>query len=359
MNVIGLGSIAGIPIGITPWFLVLVAWIFLPSVGAFGGDYGAFILAERLAWFLTITVSLLVHEFGHALVAKRFRLHPSVYLHIFGGLCAHDDASSDGEEARVLIAGPAAGLLLGGAAFGVQQVVGQPVGIGRAFELGIDPGSYFVRQWVSTMVWFNLFWNVVNLLPIWPLDGGRLTRLGLLRRMRGAQAEKILHSVSIGLLFVGGIYVGGRFGLLGILLAGWLIWENVKVLRGDASSGRVRSQGRFSRELLTRAREAFAAEEYREAARLCHQIRAESTVPAAVLDEVWSLLGRATNAQGDPKQAASYLKRARLTPELADELLDCLHRSEQWRELDAVIQGRDFARLSAATREALVAKYAS
>ena len=189
MNAIGLGSIAGVPIGVTPWFLVLVAWIFLPQAMAYGGPFGGFLLADNLAWFLTIVGSLLVHEFGHALMAKRYRLHPSVILHVFGGLCAHDDASSDAEEARVLLAGPAAGLLLGAVAYGAQQAIGAPSPRGP----GSPTGLYFAQKLVSSLVWFNVFWNVVNLLPIWPLDGGRLSRLGLLRVMRGAQAERCVH----------------------------------------------------------------------------------------------------------------------------------------------------------------------
>lgn len=353
MNAIGLGSIAGVPIGVTPWFLVLVAWIFLPQAMAYGGPFGGFLLADNLAWFLTIVGSLLVHEFGHALMAKRYRLHPSVILHVFGGLCAHDDASSDAEEARVLLAGPAAGLLLGAVAYGAQQAIGAPSPWGP----GSPTGLYFAQKLVGSLVWFNVFWNVVNLLPIWPLDGGRLSRLGLLRVMRGAQAERLLHTVSIALLGFAGLYGVSRFGFFGLLLAGFLIWENMKVLRGEASSGRVRSQGRFARELLGKAREAFAAEDYREAARLGHQIRAESTVPPAVLDEVWLLLGRATQRQGDPKQAAAYLKRAPMDAAVAEELLDCLSVSEQWREIEAVLASRDFGRLPAAKREALLERY--
>ena len=85
-------SIGGIPVHFTLWyFFILLYWM---RGGAQSG----------LTWGLVITFSILVHEFGHALVARYFRLSPWVELHGWGGLTHHDRAARDRDDALIIVA---------------------------------------------------------------------------------------------------------------------------------------------------------------------------------------------------------------------------------------------------------------
>ncbi|MFB6263411.1 MAG: hypothetical protein ABEL76_07285, partial [Bradymonadaceae bacterium] len=101
----------GIDVRVSFWYLVLMALIVFSPGGA--TTPMAETVAHGLNFASALTLSLLVHEFGHALVSQYYRLRPSILLHGFGGLCMHESASTDGRDARILLAGPGAGLVLG------------------------------------------------------------------------------------------------------------------------------------------------------------------------------------------------------------------------------------------------------
>ena len=84
MNAFYLFSIRNIPVYVQPWYLLLLAFFGMRSD-----------ITSGLIFAACVTVSLLVHEFGHALVAARYRLNPTVILHGWGGLCAHERAEKD------------------------------------------------------------------------------------------------------------------------------------------------------------------------------------------------------------------------------------------------------------------------
>lgn len=349
MNGLPLGSIGGVPVHATGGFLLLAGYVVLRS--AMSATNGAQAIIFTLSWVVAIALSIAVHEFGHAIVAKRLRLDPRIQLHAFGGLCFHERAERDAHDALILIAGPLAGFLLGGLAWGAQLVLDAVVPVGGASDSTIA-GMTLIMSFLRSVVWVCLLWNAINLLPIWPMDGGRLARLGLIRVMRPAAAERLLHVTSIAMLLAGAGFWMGTFYLspLLLILIGLLIWQNVQVLRGAASSGPMRAQNRHARALLTQAEEAFAAENFEEAARLCHQLRAESSLPPSVLDKCWRLLGLATFRGGRVKESLSYLKRAPLDTEVARAWADALAETEQWSALDELLSSREFARLPAGVR---------
>ena len=69
-------------------------------------------LAAVLIWIGCVFVSILVHEFGHGLMAKRFRGSPSIVLYGMGGLCYSQGERTQGERLAVILAGPGAGFIL-------------------------------------------------------------------------------------------------------------------------------------------------------------------------------------------------------------------------------------------------------
>jgi Zn-dependent protease len=292
-----------------------------------------------------------VHEAGHALVAARLRLNPSITLHAFGGLCHHEQAERDAHDVWILLAGPGFGLLLGGLALAVNTAM--PYAFASAgSEAASLQAMVALTYFLNALTYIGLVWNGINLLPIWPLDGGRLARLALIRVFKPAAAERALHLVSIGLLVVGGVALWSWLhSILVLLLAGLLVWQNVQVLRGEASSGAFRSRQSLARTLLKQAEAAFAEGDHREAARLCHQLRAESTIPRGVLDACWRVLGIATLRAGQPAEAVSYLKRAPLDRDVALAWAEALSLTGQHEALEALYADRAFLRLPQAVRD--------
>jgi Zn-dependent protease len=150
-----LGRLLGIPVRVVPLAIVLFATPVLLVAGS--GDDA---LARTSILLGHLVFALLLHEFGHALVARRLGLHvvdvtiwPLVGMARIEGLAARPAL-----EAPVAAAGPAVNLLLAGA-------------------LALTPWT-----WSRAGIGLNLVFGIGNLLPLYPLDGGRIVRAWLARR---------------------------------------------------------------------------------------------------------------------------------------------------------------------------------
>lgn len=159
MGGIPVGRIFGIPLVIDVTALLVLA---LYAFG--GGVQGPMGLLIGVATAVALFGSILVHELGHATVARRFGAFVrGIVLHGFGGMTYHEGRLSPGRQFLVVLAGPAASLLLGALAV-VPWVV---IPAGPAAEIA------------GKIVFLNFFWGAFNLLPMYPLDGGQLVNYGL------------------------------------------------------------------------------------------------------------------------------------------------------------------------------------
>ncbi|HYG77993.1 MAG TPA: M50 family metallopeptidase [Planctomycetota bacterium] len=124
-----------------------------------------------------VTVSILVHEYGHALSHIRFGdRHPRVVLHVMGGLCI---GSGEVELVRrqkiiMLLWGPGAGFIFGLIAYIVGAIVFGPRFPFESFA--VSGWRYYSLVALDALVWVNLVWGLMNLLPVFPLDGGQILR---------------------------------------------------------------------------------------------------------------------------------------------------------------------------------------
>lgn len=328
MNAFRFGSIGDIPLFVSPWYLLIAL-------------YGATIWGDVAVgglWVLCLTVSLLVHELGHAMVARHYRLGPRIMLHGFGGLCIHERAERDAHDAWIIAAGPAAGLALGFIALATRAAL-------RATDSpALD--APLVGTGLGMLVWLNVFWSLVNLVPLWPLDGGQLFRLGMLHVTRPIRAERVTHGlgVALGLAAVVTSLVTGYAGLATVIAAG-ITWINLQALRGERSSGPVRSRATGARTAARAARDAFDRGDWAEAARLGHLVRAEPNIPAEALRDVWRILGLATARLDRPREAVSWLRRAPLDLEVGETWLRCLLELQADDEIRALLGSPDWAAL--------------
>jgi Zn-dependent protease len=324
-------SIGDIPVHVSLWFFVVLSLAF---------ERGA--ILEGTTWAVAVAVSILVHELGHALVAKRYRLNPKILLHGWGGLCYHDRAERDRHDVYIIAAGPLAGLTLGVIVFVLSLFVVDLFPEGRPREIA--------ELAVEYLLYVNIFWSFINLLPIWPLDGGQLFRIGLLHLVGARTGDRVTHVVSLVFLGIGLLFaIMLQSFFLGALCA-LNVWQNVQALRGEISTGPVRSSGKRGKELIAQAKSAYAAGNYREAARLCHVMRDEDPY-AGESKEMWAILGSSTARLGQHEEALSYLSRAPERPDVTEARIECYYALGMEDELRKILGSGAFKKLPAARQQ--------
>lgn len=204
-------TIFGIPVRVSGWF-----WLLSGILGWTSIHQGVDFLA---AWMLVCFVSVLVHELGHALTARGFGYRVWVTLHQMGGVAQYDQLEGHTlwRSIMITIAGPLAGFLLFVLVLILDPLFFDPL------RLNMGPrASLLVDEIVNDLIWVNLFWGILNLIPVFPLDGGQLCRdcLLLISRRHG-----LLWSLQISIvvaflvallsLKVGLMYTAMLFGILG------------------------------------------------------------------------------------------------------------------------------------------------
>jgi Zn-dependent protease len=234
-----LGRIAGICVGVN-WGVLLVFWLICWSLaaaqlpqqvpGATTAAYWTAGVGTAVAFF----ASLLAHELGHAVVARRTGLPvEGITLWLLGGVAKLEgEAANPGAELRIAAVGPLISLVLAAAAAAVAAV---------ASVAGLP------RLLVASVAWLariNLLLAIFNLLPAAPLDGGRLLR-GLLwwrtkDRLRSAVAAarmgRLLGALLVGFGF-GELVVGAGIGGLWLVLLGWFL---LSAARAEETTARLR-----------------------------------------------------------------------------------------------------------------------
>jgi Zn-dependent protease len=219
----------GIRIGVDPsWFFVLFLYIWLLSSGykdvfGPGHDDKAFALATASA--LLFFASVVLHELGHAVVARRNGMEiNSISLWLFGGLAdLRTEPPTPGSEFRIAAAGPAVTFLavvvtvVGGVAiFGSTEF-----GDSLALSPGTNPsGLALVLGWLANI---NGFVLIINLMPALPMDGGRILRAIVWWRTGDRnRATRTAARLGRGFALVVGA-VGLYIVLMGSLLGLWLV----------------------------------------------------------------------------------------------------------------------------------------
>ncbi|MBA2420983.1 MAG: site-2 protease family protein [Thermoleophilaceae bacterium] len=177
---IQVARVFGVRIGVdVSWFFVFFLVIYLMSQNYRqifpGQETKAFVLAVVSA--ILFFLSILLHELGHALTAKRLGIGiASIDLWLFGGIAKMErDTRSAGEEFKVAAAGPAVTLIIAAVCFGVASLISgvDAAARGTALEDSGVSGTVAVLGWLALV---NISLLLFNLIPGFPLDGGRIAR---------------------------------------------------------------------------------------------------------------------------------------------------------------------------------------
>jgi Zn-dependent protease len=176
-------KIFNIPVRVEPWF-----WLtgFLLGRGLSIESRQDFL--EVLLWIIILFVSILIHELGHALTSRKFTgVNPSIKLWGMGGLAYPNTQLTRKQSFWVTWAGPLAGLgFFGLIVLSCCFIYGFKVGPNLTLNLlfgtdiyyetytalrGMNDSVYYILR---QLFWINFWWSLVNLLPVFPLDGGQI-----------------------------------------------------------------------------------------------------------------------------------------------------------------------------------------
>lgn len=183
-----------IPLRVDPFF-----WLLAFGIGWLNSQS----LMGTLLWALVITISILFHELGHALTAISFGQSAQITLMAMGGVTQRQGPHLNNiKEFLIILNGPLAGFLL----YFISLLI---------MQLSWVQSSPSLLYMATISTYINLFWTVLNLAPVQPLDGGKLL-LVVFRSIFGANGIRIAFVVSLILAIL--IAIG--FFLINAFLAG-------------------------------------------------------------------------------------------------------------------------------------------
>lgn len=197
-----LGTVLGFPVELNMTFLLMLGLVLV----AFGGLMGVGLV-------MILFASVLLHELGHALVARMLNVRVSgIELSAFGGAAKMTEMPrTANHEIAIAAAGPAVSLALGGLGLGLGSVLGSPL-----------------FAWIG---YANFVLAAFNLIPALPMDGGRILRAILSRKMDFVRATDVAVTVSrvAAVGFVLWALAGGPLMLLALAPYLWMLGTQERV----------------------------------------------------------------------------------------------------------------------------------
>lgn len=232
-------------------FPIRIAWSFWIGSLVFGfylvqgldryfAEAGPGIAALYVLWALCLLVSILIHELGHALAFRQNGVESSIVLYHFGGLAIPRESWGSGtsfsrlsakQDLWIALAGPllqiaSAAVLIGLFKLGdyrLDQAIDGwvypwvPLGLGSYIaesdgKMIDSPGLFALLVFYA---WPSIVWGLLNLVPVWPLDGGRITRSLILIRGGNTVQSLWISLIAAGLMAAYGLSNDQMF--LGIL----------------------------------------------------------------------------------------------------------------------------------------------
>ncbi|MFI5334951.1 MAG: site-2 protease family protein [Chlamydiales bacterium] len=289
-----------IPIFIYPTFWIVAALI---------GYVNSMSLMGTVIWIGIIFVSVLFHEFGHALTALLFGKNPRIELVAFGGLTYHEGEDLPfWKQFFVVLNGPLFGFIL--------FLISTALLHFFTFE------NEMLLSALKSMQWVNLFWTLLNLLPVLPLDGGQLLRViceGFwgIRGFKYALLASMLIGTGLSLFFFLNQYflVGAIFFLLAF--QSFDTWKKSRSMSG-------RDRDKKLKNLLDLAEKTFHDGDKEKAKQLFEEVRTRAKEGMIYLLAT-QYLAYILYEEGNSKAAYDLLLP--IQDELASDALCLLHKA--------------------------------
>jgi Zn-dependent protease/CBS domain-containing protein len=332
---IKLGRIAGIPVQMHLTFLLLLAWV---GWSHWQRDGTSQAVITGVAFILALFGCVLLHELGHALTARKYGIKTKdITLLPIGGVARLEKMPDDPrQELWVALAGPAVNVVIAALLFGWLQISGgwQPVE-----QLGVARGSFVERLMIV-----NLFLIGFNLLPAFPMDGGRVLRALLAMRMEYSRATQA--AANIGQMMAVLFGVAGLFGNPFLLLIAFFVWIGAAQEASAVQVKSVMGEVPVERAMQTNYKVLSPADTLARVTELLLE-GAQQDFPVVWGSEVIGILTRAdlmpALAQRDPQTPVSEVMRRDFCTANADEMLEPVFArlgAEQCRTMPVLRDGR-------------------
>lgn len=306
-----------IPIAIHPLF-----WAVAGIIGwAFSGDP-----TVTAIWVVTIFFSVLLHEFGHALTARFFGQNASIDLVAFGGVTTRSGKRLKlWQDFIVVFNGPLAGFLL----YVVLATIHH--------NLSPNTNPLLVYA-IGNGALINLYWTILNLLPIMPLDGGQLMSI-MLESIFGFRGIKISLFVSFLLGAAAGLYFFLKGGVLFGIILFMVAFDSYRGWRGTLSMTD-KDRDEELQNLLTQANKRLEEGRIAEAQALISDLRSKSG-SGIIYGVATEMLARILAEQHQYEQAYALLNsiRSELSEQGVRLLQHLAYRTQRWKE--AVTLGKE------------------
>lgn len=201
------GRIAGIDIDVHATFALLILYV---AIVEYQQSRSVASVAVTVAFLLVVFASILAHEFGHALTARRYGIATrGITLLPIGGVARLDRLpSKPQQELAIAIAGPLVSLAIGLALYLVLRLLGTPAVVG---DIASSGGGFLAR-----VMWVNVAVVLFNLLPAFPMDGGRVLRAALAIKLGAVRATTIAARVGRAFALL--------FGIIGLFTNPFLVF---------------------------------------------------------------------------------------------------------------------------------------
>lgn len=208
-----LGRFAGIDVFMHFTFLLVIGWVLLSHWIA-GETLGAAL--EGVVFILALFGCVVLHEYGHALSARRYGIKTrDITLLPIGGVARLESMpDKPSQELWVALAGPAVNVVIAIILFTWLQLTSALVPLD---ELEVGSGSFLER-----LVIVNVILVIFNLIPAFPMDGGRVVRALLAMRMEYTRATQIAASLGQSIAFIFGFL--GLFSNPFLLFIAFFVW---------------------------------------------------------------------------------------------------------------------------------------
>lgn len=215
------GRLFGVDVRIHLTFLFLLAFVWFTESATMGSSAAG----RGLALVGIIFGCVVLHELGHALVARRYGLVVrSILLLPIGGMTLMEEPSQEqsnpGRDIRIAVAGPLVNLVIAGIAALVVHALAPYV---RLWGNPLVHASNLLRS----LVWSNVFLGAFNLLPAYPMDGGRILRALLAERMDSVLATR--RAVLIGQTFAMAMILAGLAWNVWLVLIGFFLFMSAQM----------------------------------------------------------------------------------------------------------------------------------
>jgi Zn-dependent protease/CBS domain-containing protein len=228
-----IATIAGTVVRVHITFTLLLIWIWLTHY-RIGGAQAAW---EGIAFIISVFACVVLHEFGHIAAARYFGIGtPDITLLPIGGVARLERMPEEpGQEFVIAIAGPLVNVAIAGL---ILLALGASAGIDQMTEVE-DPQASFLARLAGV----NIFLVLFNMIPAFPMDGGRVLRAALASRLTWSRATQIAATIGQGLAFA--------FGFIGLLYNPLLIFIGIFVYLAAAAEAQNAQIREISGSVLT------------------------------------------------------------------------------------------------------------